>query len=127
MWMMLRLATVLPFRPDARRVLAAQAAPGFPLDADFVALMDAVSRHCWPRVLFPTRFSDAELGNLATPTLLILADGEVLFDAEAAAGRARRLMPDVTLVRIPGASHLVPLEKAAEVDAAVIRFLAAGR
>lgn len=125
MWMMLRLAAFLPVRPDARRVLAAQAAPGFPLDADFVALMDAVSRHCWPKVLFPTRLSDAELRRLATPTLLILADGEVLFDAEAAAARARRLIPDVTVVRISGASHLVPLEKASEVDAAVLRFLTA--
>ncbi|HMN85713.1 MAG TPA: alpha/beta hydrolase, partial [Bauldia sp.] len=122
-WLMLRLSRFVPLRPDVRRILSAQTAPGFKPDPDFVRLMQAVSRHGRPEVLFPTRFGDAALRAIAAPTLLVLGERETLFDPKAAAERARRLMPDVSVVEIAGAGHLAPMEKPDAVDAAILGFL----
>ncbi len=59
----------------------------------------------------------------AVPTLIIAADGDQLAPL-ATAERMQRAIPDSRLVVFSGHSHLVQVEKPAEVHAAIDRFLA---
>lgn len=46
-----------------------------------------------------------ELRGITTPTLLLLAEDTILYDPEAMAERARRLLADVTIDITPKAGH----------------------
>ena len=63
------------------------------------------------------------LATITVPTLLIAADGDQLTPL-ATAQRMQRAIPGSRLVVFPGHSHLVQVEKPAEVHGAIDRFLA---
>lgn len=63
------------------------------------------------------------LATITVPTLIIAADGDQLAPL-AIAERMQRTIPGSQLVVFPGHSHLVQVEKPAEVHAAIDRFLA---
>ena len=63
------------------------------------------------------------LATITVPTLIIAADGDQLAPL-ATAERMQRAIPGSQLVVFPGHSHLVQVEKPAEVHAAIDRFLA---
>jgi pimeloyl-ACP methyl ester carboxylesterase len=74
---------------------------------------------CWFDYAIPT----ADLARIASPTLVMVGDDDIarfehtieLYDA----------IPDAQLAVIPGASHVVPMEKADLVNQLVLDFLAA--
>jgi pimeloyl-ACP methyl ester carboxylesterase len=76
-------------------------------------------QHCW----FDYSISTADLARIAAPTLVMVGDDDItrfehtieLYDT----------IPDAQLAVIPGASHLVPMEKADLVNQLVLDFLAA--
>jgi len=76
-------------------------------------------QHCWFDYAIPT----ADLARITAPTLVMVGDDDIarfehtieLYDT----------IPDAQLAVIPGASHLVPLEKPDLVNQLVVDFLAA--
>jgi pimeloyl-ACP methyl ester carboxylesterase len=119
MALFLRIAEYLPFRPSAETVLRAQAAAGWRPDPDFVALMEAVTRHLRTDVPFPEPFNDAFLARIARPFRVVLAGGEVLYDPERAAARARAI-PGAMVSVVEGAGHLLPMERPADVAGMIL-------
>lgn len=75
-----------------------------------------------PPVL-PTALSDEELRAITAPTLLLLAENEVLYNPRKALARARRLIPDVAADLVPGAGHFVAMARPDIVDPRVLAFL----
>ena len=119
MALFLRVAEYLPFRPSAASVLRVQAAPGWQPDPDFVALMEAMTRHLRTEVPFPVPFDAAFLARIAKPLQVVLAGGEVLYDPARAASRARAI-PGAKLTVMEGAGHLLPMERPAEVAGMIL-------
>jgi pimeloyl-ACP methyl ester carboxylesterase len=84
----------------------------------FETVLEKMQR-CW----FDYAVSTADLAHIAAPTLVMVGDDDIarfehtieLYDA----------IPDAQLAVIPGASHLVPLEKPDLVNRLVLDFLAA--
>ena len=74
------------------------------------------------RVL-PTVIPDDQLRELHVPTLLLVGDHEVMFDAAATLARARRLLPDLQGELVPGARHDMCFSQHRIVDARVAAFL----
>jgi pimeloyl-ACP methyl ester carboxylesterase len=63
------------------------------------------------------------LGAIACPTLLVVGSEDVISPPAEMAAIARA-MPAARLVEIAGAGHMSPLERPAELNAAVLQFLA---
>lgn len=59
---------------------------------------------------FPKRFTDEELRAIDVPTLLYMGANTELYNPEAAAERAKRLMADVETMIVPQAQHGLPLQ-----------------
>jgi pimeloyl-ACP methyl ester carboxylesterase len=59
---------------------------------------------------FPKRFTDEQLTAMDVPTLLYMGADTELYDPEAAADRANRLMPDVEVMIVPNAQHGLPFQ-----------------
>jgi pimeloyl-ACP methyl ester carboxylesterase len=73
--------------------------------------------------VLPSVFSDEELRSLQVPTLLLIAQQEVLYDPEAALERARRLIPNFEGELLPRANHEMTVSKHEIVDRRVLEFL----
>jgi pimeloyl-ACP methyl ester carboxylesterase len=67
--------------------------------------------------------SDGDLRAVHAPVLLLIGDGEVLYDAPTALARARRLIPDVEGDLIPRCRHDMCVSQSRIVDARVLDFL----
>ena len=74
------------------------------------------------RVL-PTVFLDNDLRAMHVPTLLLIGEHEVIFEASAAVARARQLIPDVEAEIVPGCRHDMCFSQHRLVDARVLGFL----
>ena len=73
----------------------------------------------------PEVFSDEELRSMQVPTLLLIGQQEVLYDPEAAVGRARRLIPNFEGGLVPQANHEMTISQHEIVDRRVLEFLKA--
>jgi pimeloyl-ACP methyl ester carboxylesterase len=74
--------------------------------------------------VMPAVVADDQLRALHVPTLLLMGDREVMFDAPAALARARRLIPAVEAGLIPRSSHDMCYTQHRLVDARVLDFFA---
>ncbi len=77
----------------------------------------------FPRAVAPTVFSDAQLQAMQVPTLLLMGEHEVIYDAAKALSRARRLIPNFEGELVPGCSHEMTLRQRQTVDTRVVDFL----
>lgn len=68
-------------------------------------------------------FTDNELRSIKTPTLLLIGDREVLYDARAVAERAGKLMPNIRTEIIPNAGHALFYDRPDIVNMRIIEFL----
>jgi hypothetical protein len=57
------------------------------------------------------------------PVLLLIGDGEVIYDPAKAIDRARRLIPDFDGELVPQSSHYMCTSRYRYVDARVLHFL----
>ncbi|NIS79837.1 MAG: alpha/beta fold hydrolase [Anaerolineales bacterium] len=73
--------------------------------------------------IMPSVFSDEKLQALHVPVLLLIGDGEVLYDPAKALTRARRLIPYFEGELVPGSSHEMTTSQHRIVDARVLDFL----
>ena len=72
----------------------------------------------------PTVFPDEQLHSMSVPTLLLIGDQEVIYDAAMALARARRLIPDLESDVVPQSSHDMCVSQHRIVDKRILKFLA---
>jgi pimeloyl-ACP methyl ester carboxylesterase len=101
------------------------------LDPEYLGLAEAMIRRIWVRAaageelgapieLDPPRLE--RLGEVRVPTLLVVGDRDVPDIAESMQALAKGI-PQAKLVRIPNTAHLPPLERPAEFNGHLRRFL----
>jgi pimeloyl-ACP methyl ester carboxylesterase len=67
--------------------------------------------------------TDAEWGGLRVPALLLVGEHEVIYSAEKAVCRLKRVAPKVSAGIIPGAGHDLTFVQAAMVHQRILEFL----
>ena len=103
--------SVVPMMHDAWKVNA--------VDPDRFDTVLEKMQHCW----FDYRIPTADLARITAPTLVMVGDDDITRFEHTI--ELYETIPDAQLAVIPGASHLVPLEKRDLVNQLVLDFLAA--
>jgi pimeloyl-ACP methyl ester carboxylesterase len=75
------------------------------------------------RPVAPTVFSDDELVAMRVPTLLLMGEQEVIYNAAKALARARRLLPRFEGALVPQSSHDMCVSQHRTVDARMLDFM----
>jgi pimeloyl-ACP methyl ester carboxylesterase len=95
-------------------------------DEDWLALgrqlMDGSKRI---NMIPPPVFSDEELGAIRTPTLLLIAEHEILYEPKSTLESAMTRMPGLEGEVVPGAHHLAAMSQPDAVNARIVSFLQA--
>jgi pimeloyl-ACP methyl ester carboxylesterase len=112
-------------RPDLLAVIAGDA--GFnEEDEDWLALgrqlMDGSQRI---NMIMPAVLSDAELGAIRVPTLLLIAESELLYEPHSTLRTAMTRMPGLEGEIVAGAHHLAAMAQPDAVNARIVDFLQA--
>jgi pimeloyl-ACP methyl ester carboxylesterase len=76
------------------------------------------------RLPSPAAFTDAELGAVTVPSLILLGQRSALYPAAEVAARLGRVMPAATVTIVPGASHDLPVHSPEVVARHIEGFLA---
>ena len=71
----------------------------------------------------PPVLTDAEWGSLRTPALFLVGEHEVIYSAEKAVCRLKRVAPAVTAEIVPGAGHDLTFAQPAMVNRRILEFL----
>lgn len=74
------------------------------------------------RMVFPRVYSDKELAQVKTPTLLLIGDKEVIYQPEAAIRSARRKLPNIQCAILPGANHIAAISQPELVNKQIVNF-----
>jgi pimeloyl-ACP methyl ester carboxylesterase len=127
-YMMLRGALRGLFGADERRpdLLALIARPvGFnAADEDWLALgrqlMDGSKRM---NLIMPVVLSDADLAAIQAPTLLLIAEHEILYEPQSTLRTAMMRMPGLEAEIVTGAHHLAAMARPDAVNARIVEFL----
>jgi pimeloyl-ACP methyl ester carboxylesterase len=82
--------------------------------------MQSIQRHKTP---IPPVLTDTEWGSLRTPVLFLAGENEVIYSAEKAVDRLKRVAPQVTPEIIPGAGHDLTFVQTAVVNERILQFL----
>jgi pimeloyl-ACP methyl ester carboxylesterase len=114
-------------RPDLLALIASGA--GFnEEDEDWLALgrqlMDGSKRM---NLIMPAVFSDAELGAIQAPTLLLIAEHEILYEPQSTLRIAMVRMPALEGEIVSGAHHLAAMSQPDAVNARIVDFLQADK
>jgi pimeloyl-ACP methyl ester carboxylesterase len=80
----------------------------------------SIQRHKTP---IPPVWTDAEWGNLRPPTLFLAGENEVIYSAEKAVRRLKRVAPQVAAEIIPAAGHDLTFVQTAMVNQNILQFL----
>ena len=67
--------------------------------------------------------TDTQRGSLRPPALFLAGENEVIYSAEKAVRRLKRVAPQVTAEIIPGAGHDLTFAQTALVNERIIQFL----
>jgi len=95
---------------------------GFPAE-EYIAQVRALTTITgMPRHGPPGVFSDKELSEIQTPTLLLIGDHEVIYKPERAIKRATRLVRGLKAEIIPNANHIAEYTAADFVNAKILEF-----
>lgn len=115
---------LFPVRPLITSFMRWMSAEEFVAKEPFVDQFLLGAKHFRSQIrILPSVFSDAELRQITTPTLLLLGAQEVICDPRAASNRARRLIPKIKVEIIPNSSHGLPMEQPRLVNEHVLSFL----
>jgi pimeloyl-ACP methyl ester carboxylesterase len=77
-----------------------------------------------PVLMFgPYPLTDEDLQKIKTPTLLLIGDHEILYDADQAIKRAEDLVENIQTAIIPNAGHAVVWEQTELVNSHILEFL----
>jgi pimeloyl-ACP methyl ester carboxylesterase len=72
---------------------------------------------------YPSVFPDDELRQIRIPTLLLIGDHEVIYDAERVLERARKLIPRIEAELVPGGGHAFTVDQPDYTNRRILRFL----
>lgn len=130
---LLPLAMRLAPRAHARGFLETALGDGRPPDEELVAAVAATlgtsaGRRALSGVLARLddwRYLRRQLGAVRAPTLLVWGERDAVYGLPAAE-RLRHAIPGSRLMTLPGAGHLLPLERPAELAEIMRRFLLSG-
>jgi pimeloyl-ACP methyl ester carboxylesterase len=124
--LMIRAGSLLPLPMTVKPGLRGMMQGALP-DPSIVRQMEAGVRgfRYDRRGIYPTELPDADLASITCPTLVLLGDREMIYDAERAADRAWRLLPDREVAVIPGVGHLLGMQDPVRVNAWIRAFLRA--
>ena len=64
-----------------------------------------------------------EWKQLQAPVLLLVGEQEILYDAQTALGRAKKLMPNVKIELVINAGHLLHLDQPDQINKSILEFL----
>ena len=119
----LHLAVFKFLRPSARSMFKMLASKGTVFEETFIHHMEMVTKYCVSAIMFPTVYTDEELEQIELPALLLIGDGEKIYNPKKAIDRAQRLMPDLTAEIIPNVGHTLNLEQPEIINARILKFL----
>ncbi len=94
-------------------------------DDRFVDLATSALRHFTYQeaAVFPSVFAEVELRAMPCPTLLMIGDNELIYDAPSALERASGLLPAVTTALVSRAGHILNLEQPVVVNQHILDLL----
>ena len=75
------------------------------------------------RIPVPPVLTDAEWGSLTTPALFLVGEHEVIYSAEKAVRRLKRVAPGIASQIIPGVGHDLTVAHPAIVNRRILEFL----
>lgn len=75
------------------------------------------------KMIYPTVLSDKAMHQISAPTLLLLGEGEIIYDPGKAANRAKNLLPRVETVILREAGHALNFDQPELVHQHVLAFL----
>jgi pimeloyl-ACP methyl ester carboxylesterase len=78
-----------------------------PIHPAAVAYMNAIMTHFKPRVGNLPLFTDAELGRLTSPVMLMAGEQDALYPQARIAARVERLLPHAHVLLEPGMGHVL--------------------
>jgi len=76
-----------------------------------------------PPKFLPYALPDEELKKISTPTLLLIGEHEIIYDAEQAIKRAEELVANIQTAIIPNANHMLTFEQTELVNSHILNFL----
>jgi len=76
-------------------------------------------------MVMPAVLSDAELRAIQAPTLLLIAEHEILYEPHSTLRTAMMRMPGLEGEIVPGAHHLAAMAQPDAVSARIVEFLQA--
>jgi pimeloyl-ACP methyl ester carboxylesterase len=95
-----------------------------PKDALWGALMSVtMTERPRPNLINAPVLGDAELGAVRAPTLLLIGDGERLYDPAATVALAKRRMPGLQGAVVAGADHVAAMAQPDDVNTRILAFL----
>lgn len=117
--------SVYPTRTTAERFLRSMTYKKNPLNTEFVDWITTIFSNVRMNSSIPRRFSDRELKKIKVPTLILLAEHEILHHAHPTAARAHKLIPHAQIEIVPECSHSLNSERTEVVNEHMLQFLAA--
>lgn len=109
--------------PPARSMLKSITAKETVIEEKFIHLMELVTRYCLPATMYPTVYTDEELKRIDHPALLLIGSEEKIYNPQKAIQRAQHWMPDLTAEIVPGAGHLLIMDRPDVVNARISKFI----
>ncbi len=82
-----------------------QAGKNYTVNETFVNLMDKVSKYCMPKMVFPTVYTDEELKQVKTSTLLLVGEEEKIYDPLSAINHAQSLIKNIKAEIVPSRAY----------------------
>lgn len=122
--LMIRAGSLVPMPFTVRPALRSMMGGGLPAEPFVHQMESGNAGFRYDRAgIFPSELPDRELAAVACPTILIVGDKEKIYDPVAGLERARRLIPKVETLLIPGVGHLPGMQRPDVVNARVRPFL----
>jgi pimeloyl-ACP methyl ester carboxylesterase len=122
-------ATIFPFKSNYRnislKILGDKKIEGKELLLDYMVSAFSSKSKAKPHLGLPSKFSDEQLLQTKTPTLLLIGQNEVIYSSiDATVERAKKLIPNIQTEIIPDAGHLPNIDQPEVVNTRMLKFLA---
>jgi pimeloyl-ACP methyl ester carboxylesterase len=118
----------LPFGRERRlRAFSEWLSPGVELTDAEVEWVLTVFRTFRQHLPMPRALSNEQLGQVLTPRLLLLGEDSAIYDPEAVAERATRVLPEVEVEIVPGAGHGLPFQFPEVTSERILTFVRGAR
>jgi pimeloyl-ACP methyl ester carboxylesterase len=115
---------LLPSRLTVARFINGSSTKGYskddPVEEQMIVGMMNMQKVSFMRPVF----TDKELNQILTPTLLLIGDHEIMYEPQKALDNAARLIPNLQEELIPNANHMLNSDQPDRIDTSIIKFFA---